>query len=166
MTELTKVTLTGNSESLYDGFTKVNLLFDNALLGDGTANRNIRVMRITIDDAAQASKIKPSAASIFNSDTLAAEDNLAASGDTGNFNLSANGNALHIEAAAITGNATHILMCTIPRNAGGEIMHVDGSVVSNGITLTFRKNDDSALDLTAHVDTGKLYVDVIYLTDA
>lgn len=161
----TAITLTGTSEDLNAGFTKVNTAIGYILAGDGTS-RAFRVISVAIKDATQASKIKTSATSVFNGDAITEENNLAKSGDTGNFNLNADGNALHIESGALTGNATHILMCQIYHNAAGGLFYVSGTVVSNGITLTFTHNDGTALDLTAAVDIGEIYLNVIYLTDA
>ena len=166
MTTLIKPTLTGDSENLLAAFTKVNLLFDNTILGDGTANRNIRLISVAIADGTTASTIKPSATSVFNGDAVTEENNLAKAGDTGNFSLSADGNVLHIDAAAITGNATHVLLATVYRNSGSNFPYVQGSVSSNGIDLTFRGNNDQTYDLTQHTDVGALYVHVLYLTDA
>lgn len=166
MTTLTKLTLTGDSENLNAGATKINLLFDNTILGDGTANRNIRMISVAIADGTTASTIKPSATSVFSGDTIAEENNLGKAGDTGNFNLNADGDVLHIEAGAITGNATHVLYAGIYRNSGSNFPYVQGSISSNGIDLTFRGNNDQVYDLTQHTDVGALYVHVLYLTDS
>jgi len=159
------ITLTGGSEVLNAGFTKINEAIGYILAGDGTSGA-FRVISVAIKDAAQASKIKPSASSVFNGNDISEEDNLGASGDTGNFNLDGNKNALHIETGALTGNCTHVLMCQIYHNASGNVPYVHGTVVSNGITLTFTHNDGTAYDLTTAVDSGEIYVNVIYLTDA
>ena len=159
-----KVTQTGTGESLKSGFDKYNELCDMVFGTDGTT-RYIRVIKVTIEDGTVSSRIKVCAASVFNGDAIAAEDNLGASGDTGNFNLDANKSSLHIESGALTGSVTHVPLAIIERNAGGELVYVQPSCVSSGITLRFSKNDDSALDLTGHVDNGSLYVTVLYFTD-
>jgi len=158
-----KVTLTGASETLYAGWTKYNALCDSLFGSDGTT-RYPRVIKIKIEDGTLASTIKVTATSVFNGDAIAAEDNLGASGDTGYFNLDATKSSLHIEAGAITGSCTHTLLAVVERNAGGEFPYCQPSVVSAGITLKFRKNDDSNYDLTGHVDIGELYITVLYLT--
>ena len=158
-----KVTLTGSSESLNAGFTKYNTLVDYLLEGDGT-KRVFRVIRVTIADGTTASTIKVKAESIFNGDAITEETNLGSGGDTGYFNLDATKSSLHIESGALTGDCTHVPIVVIERNAGGEIIYCQGSVVSAGITLKFRKNDDSAYDLTSHVDIGSLYIIVLYFT--
>lgn len=162
---LEKIILTGSSESLNSGFTKVNSNVDNSFETDGT-KRVLRTIRLTIENGTTALTIKVTGASIFNSDAIAEENNLAASGDTGYFNLSADKSELHIESGGLTGNVTHVISANIVRNGGGNNPYLYGAVVSNGITLYFRWNDDTAYDLTTHVDTGSLYVDVVYLTDA
>ncbi|MFC1567328.1 hypothetical protein ACFL3R_00640 [Thermodesulfobacteriota bacterium] len=160
----TKVTLTGVSESLKAGFEKVNTIIDSLISGDGTAGRLLRVSRLTIEDATQASKIKCTLASIFNGDTIAAEDNLAKGGDTGSFNLDATGSQVHIESGGITGSATHVLMALIVDNGSGNVIYCKPSVVTSGITLEFQLNDSTAYDLTSAVDTGTIVIDIIYLT--
>lgn len=162
----TKITLTGVSENLNAGFTKVNTIIDSLLSGDGTAGRLLRVSRLTIEDATQASKIKCTLASIFNGDTIAAEDNLGTSGDTGNFNLDATGSKVHIESGGITGNATHVLMALIVDNGAGDIPYCKPSIVTSGITLEFQINDSTAWNLTDAVDNGTIIIDIIYLTKA
>ncbi len=159
-----KITLTGTSESLNDGFTKVNTIIDSLISGDGTAARLLRASRLTVEDAAQASKIKCTLASIFNGDAISAEDNLAKSGDTGSFNLDSTGSKVHIESGGITGNATHVLMAAIVDNGAGDIFYCKPSIVTNGITLEFQLNDSTAYDLTTAVDTGTIIIDIIYLT--
>ena len=164
----TKVTLTGASESLYAGFTKVNTAIDYIMAGDGTS-RAFRVMSVKIENGTVATSIKVTGSSIYNGNTIAAEDNLTKGGDTGNFNLNGAGNALHIESGAITGNATHALAAIIYLNKTDRFLAVQPSVVSNGITLTFTNlASGSSEDLTAAVDNsgGELYITVIYLTDA
>ena len=161
----TKVTLTGNSEDLDAGFTKVNLIIDAMLTGDGTAGRLLRESRLTIENATQASKIKCTMASIFNGDAIAAEDNIAKSGGT-LYELDATGSQIHLPSTGITGNATHVLMAICVDNASGNIFYIKPSIVSNGITIVFELNDSSAYDLTSAVDTGTIVVDIIYLTIA
>lgn len=158
-----KITLTGASESLNAGFEKVNTIIDYLLEGDGT-KRVFRVSKVTIADGTTASTIKVSAASVFNGDTVAEENNLGASGDTGNFTLDSTKSSLHIESGGLTGNCTHVPLAIIERNAGGEFPYCQASCVANGITLKFRKNDDGNYDLTSHVDNGNLYIIILYLT--
>ena len=160
----TKITLTGTSENLNSGFTKVNTIIDSLISGDGTAGRLLRVSRLTIEDATQASKIKCTLANIFNGDAISAENNLAKSGDTGSFNLDSTGSQVHIESGGITGSATHVLMANIVDNGSGNIIYCKPSIVSNGITLEFQLNDSSAYVLTSAVDTGTIIIDIIYLT--
>jgi hypothetical protein len=160
---LEKVTLTGASEYLEDGFTKVNSNVDYSLEGDGTT-RVFRCMRVTIQNGTTALTIKVKTENIYNHTAITEENNLGASGDTGYFNLNSDKSQLHIESGAFAANVSHIIFANVVRNAGGNFPYVYAAVVSNGITLYFRHNDDTAYDLTTHVDTGNLYVDVHYLT--
>jgi len=161
------VTLTGSSESLNAGWTKYNTLVGSVLAGDGTS-RALRVMSLKIEDGTNASTIKATASNVFNGDAIAAEDNLGKSGDTGNFNLNAAGSAVHIESGALTGSCTHVLMALIYDNTSDVGLLVNPTVVSNGITLTYKRADTgAAADLTAILDPspGIIYTQIIYLTD-
>ena len=160
---LEKVTLTGASESLNAGFTKVNDNIDYSLEGDGTT-RVLRCMRVTIQDGTTASTIKVKAESIFNGDAIAEENNLAKNGDTGYFNLDSDGNEIHIESGAFAANVSHVIMAQVYRNAGGNFPYAEVTAVSNGLTLAFKHNDDSVYDLTSHTDTGNLYIHILYLS--
>jgi len=162
---IAKVVLTGISETLLAGWTKYNATCDSLFGTDGTT-RYPRVIKVKIEDGTLADTIKVTATSVYNGDAIAAEDNLGASGDTGYFNLDATKSSLHIETGAITGNCTHTPLAVIERNAGGEFPYVQPSVVANGITLKFRKNDDSSYDLTSHVDIGELYITILYFTNS
>lgn len=159
------VTLTGASEALNDGWGKYNETTKCLLVGDTTSKKFYRVINVAVKDGTVASTIKPSATSEYNGDTVAEEDNLGQSGDTGNFSLDATKAQLNIDAGAITGNATAILSATIYKNASGNIPYCEGDVVSNGITLKFTINDGSAYDLITAVDNGEIYIRVQYLTD-
>jgi len=162
----TKITLTGSSESLFAGFTKVNTLIDYALEGDGTT-RFLRVSKITVEDGTVADSIKVTMSSVFNGDALAAEDSLIKSGDTGYFNLNSDGSEIHIEAGGITGDATHILWAGIYSNDSNNVLVVQGTISLAGITLAFKNaTNNDAYDLTAAVDRGNVVAHVLYLTNA
>jgi len=168
MTLPVTVTLTGESESLYAGFTKVNTAIGYILAGDGTS-RAFRLSSVAIKDDALADNIKVSMTSSFNGDTIAQETGLAKSDDGTSFNLDATGSQLHIKSGGITGNATHALMAVIYLNKTDYYLNVQASIASNGITLTFTDMaTGDAVDLTAVADSsgGELYLNLLYLTDA
>ena len=158
----TKITLTGVSENLDAGFTKVNLIIDAMLTGDGTAGRILRVSRLTIENSA-GSKIKCTLSDIYNGDTIAAEDGIEKSGGT-LYELDATGSKIHLPSTGITGDATHALMANCVDNGSGNIFYINPTIVSAGITIEFQLNDSTAYDLTGAVDTGTIVVDIIYLT--
>lgn len=161
-----EVTLTGSSESLNEGWGKYNNTTKCLLVGDTTSKKFFRVVNVAIKNGTTANTIKPSAVSEYNGDAVTEEDNLGQSGDTGNFSLDATKAQLHIDAAALTGNAAAIISSEIYKNASGNLIYIEGDVVSNGITLKFTLNDGTAYDLTTAVDTGEIYIRVTYLTDA
>ena len=158
------ITLTGASEDLNDGFTKLNVWRTNQIKGDGTANRCLRCSSLKVEDGTQASKIKCTMSSVWNGDSASAEDNLAKSADTGNFNLDATGAQIHIESGAFTGNVVAVLIASIYSNATGNVIAVTPTVVSSGITLAFQVNDGNAYDLTTAADNGDIYIRFLYLT--
>ena len=161
----TKVVLTGNSENLNAGFTIVNTIIDSLLSGDGTAGRSLRVSRLTIEKSVTASELECTLASVFNGDTVAEETGLKKTVSTTSFSLDTTGSQFHIKAGAITGSATHVLTATIIENGTDYITYCTPSVVSSGITLTFKVlNESTAQDLSVGVAADKLILDIIYLT--
>ena len=160
------VTLTGSSESLNSGFTKYNATTKCLLVGDTTAMKFFRVINVAIKNSAIASKVKPSATSEYNGDTVTEAAAVGQSETSGSWSLDATKAQLNIAAAGLTGNATAVLSVEIYKNASGNIIYCEGDIVSNGITLKFTLNDGTAYDLTTAVDNGDIYIKVQYLTDA
>lgn len=157
------ISVTGAGESLLSAFTKINTNLGYQVCGDGAAALYLRAVTVAIKDGTTASTIKPSVADNFNGTAVAEENNLGISGDTGNFSLDATKSKLHIDSTA-TGDISYVLLAIITENGSGNIITVNPSIETNGITLEFLGNDATAYDLTAAVDVGEIYVSVLYLT--
>jgi hypothetical protein len=128
----------------------------------------LRRIKLTIDDAGiEATGVKCTVASVWNGDADGPTDDITKGNTVGNYSLSADGSALTIEAAALTGNCTAVLAASIYSNAGGTAANVSGVMTSNDIVLTFTNTTTgAALDLSVLVDTGILYCHILYMTDA
>ena len=160
---VSKISVTGAGESLLAAFTKVNTNIDHQLCGDGSAALYLRSVAVAIKNGTIASTIKPSVTDNFNGTDITEENNLGISGDTGNFSLDATKSKLHIDSSA-TEVVSYILFAVITKNGSGNIITVNPSIETNGITLEFLSNDATAYDLTAAVDVGEIYVSILYLT--
>jgi len=132
---------------------------------DGTAGRIIRRVWLSIDDGTNAATLKCALTSRWNGDTIGETDNVAKDATTGNFTLDANGLALKVEASGLTGNAV-MAFGVISHNVTG----LDGLTVlcnadTNDLYILTRDGGVNQ-DLTTLVDTGKIYVEILYITDA
>ena len=161
------ITLTGASESLNAGFTKVNAAWKAfPIIENGSTKQYLRIINLTIEDGTLASSIKVTGASVCNGDAIEAEDSIQRDDSATYVSLDVNGNILTIDNSGLSGNCLFVLSAEIYRNAGGNFPYIDGEASSNNIQLTFRNNDDSAYDLPNHVDVGSIYARVAYITDA
>jgi hypothetical protein len=152
-----------SQNAVYD---KINVI-DKAILGDDTAGRVMRRIYVQIDNGTNANTIKAESFSLWQGDVNSEEDNLAKSGDTGNFALNASGSNLYLQVSGITGNCVTVLNGHVIRNASGTDMTVQLTQSSSGIQFTFlNATSAAAIDLTTAVDTGYIQISVLYLTDA
>ena len=141
-----------------------------AILGDGTAGRILRSVRVWVSDGTNAATIKPQVRGTdqgaWNGDTVAEEDNLAAGGDTGNFSLAASGSILYVDPAAVSGSCIGGLACGFTYNASGTDLNCDVIPDSGGYRVVFNNATTGAnVNLTTLVDTGVVYVNILYMTD-
>ena len=126
----------------------------------------IRGSLLTIEDGTNAATLKCTLASRWNGDAIAATDNIAKGATTGDFTLDAAGDTLTIEATGLTGNAVYAIG-VIVSNASGTHILVDIYAAGNDIVLDFQSGPSAgAVDLTTLVDTGTIYIEVLYVTDA
>ena len=140
---------------------------DNAPLeGDGTAGRVLRKVQLQIEDGTNANTLSCELDNRWNGDDIAATDNIAKNATTGNFTLSADGKSLTVEAAGLSGNVlTAIGFCR--SNASAVSLDWDVRASGNDIIISGRQNGTAAAqDLTSLVDTGAMYLEIRYMTDA
>lgn len=138
----------------------------NELEGDGTSGCVLRHIYVAIEDGTNAATLKCYIGSRWNGDAIGSTDNVAKGATTGHFTLSAGGDELTVEAAGLSGNV---------KMAHGQVsLNMSNTAVT---TLCFATGNDIyiklsdaasgvAQDLTTLVDTGAIYLNVLYLTDA
>lgn len=141
--------------------------FYDAVKGDGTSGRVLRRSVLTIDDGTNADTLKCTLTSVWNGDTIAETDNVPKGGTAGNFTLNAGGTILTVEAAGLAGNAVAALSGEIHDNTSTVALQSKVDVSSNDLRFFgYGTADGAAKDLTVLVDTGSLFCDITYLTDA
>ncbi len=137
-----------------------------AILGDGTKGRNLRASLLTIKNGTTGVSLKCEITNKWNGDAIGETDDIAKNATTGNFTLSADGTALTIEAAGLTGNAL-IVMSTISYNLSTVSIFVDSYVAANDLIFRLPLNATGAgQDMTTLVDTGQVNLLIFYITDA
>ena len=137
-----------------------------AILGDATKGRNLRISELYVRNGSNAATLKCELASQWNGDTIGETDNVAKNATTGNFSLDAAGTVLTIEAAGLTGNCIGTIGSPT-WNASGTDLILLIRAISNDITVHFRDATASTgLDGTTLVDTGIIYLMILYITDA
>ena len=137
-----------------------------AILGDATAGRALRIIDFTVDNGSNASTLKCTVTNHFNGDAIAETDNIAKDATTGHFTLDAAGQRLTIEVAGLSGN---VIAATgfIVRNKSGTAHTAHLHRTGNDIYILLRGIDSgSAADWTVPVDTGAIYLQITYITDA
>lgn len=136
------------------------------ILGDATAGRVTRGSYIKIDNGTNANTLKCTLVSRWNGDAIAVTDNIAKDATTGDYNLSGSGKTLTIKASGLTGNAIYAIS-NISNNASGTVLTSEIICISNDIRVFLRDASASTLqDITVLVDTGAIYVEIFYKTDA
>jgi hypothetical protein len=136
------------------------------VLADGTAGRVLRNSYILISDGTNVSTLNCQIASRWNGDADGPTDNVAKGATTGNYTLDATGSRLDIGSAAFTGNVL-MALGTILINASGVVTTTNVVNLANGIRVYLNHASTGAgQDMTVLVDTGSIYVNMLYLTDA
>jgi hypothetical protein len=131
----------------------------------------VRKIEIQIEDATTAGEIKVSASDSYgwNSEDIAAVDDIGKDETKSGINLNAAGTQLKITDAALSsGNVQAVLSCHIGRNGSTSALRVRGWA-DGGIVVQCTDDADgtgAAADLTSVVDggVGILIIQVLYLT--
>ena len=136
------------------------------ILGDGIAQRHLRELRLTIDDGTDAGTLKCTITNRWNAPTYAAVDNIYKNTLTGGFYLSATGKQLILGAAIIGGNcrfAVGVIHKSLNSlNTHPAIVRAADSIAAYLFTVT----GGTQRDMTSFVDTGKIELNILYITDA
>lgn len=141
---------------------------NNAIQGDGTAGRVLRVSLVRIEDGANANTIKITMTSTWNGDTVSAKDNLGKGGTVAPWTLNAAGTVLTLDMSTLSGAAVVVPAVTTYYNLSGTAMDVYGQISSGNILFNFYNSATGApLDMTALMDTSKqINLIVMYITSA
>ena len=135
------------------------------VLGDGTAGRVLRQLRLRIQDGTNASTIKCQIVGYWNGDDDGPTDNVAKGATTGNYTLNAAGSVLQIEAAGLSGDC-EMALGTVSYNATTTALNAEVYAGANDIIIEITNLAGASLDVTALADTGNLNIMILYLTDA
>jgi len=135
------------------------------LVGDGTAGRVLRFLRLIVQDGTNATTLKVKTEDIWNGDIISEVDNLGKGDTTGGFQLSSGGDVLYIKASDLTGNAVAGIASIRVNASGDDTLQVDLNIVANDIRM-FMYQDANAQDFTTLVDTGPVTFNIFYITDA
>ena len=149
----------------------ININWEHALLGDGTAGRVLRVMQLKVEEGTNANTIKCTPTSLWNATTTpGTTDNITKDGvNTGHYNLAANGQILKILAAGIDGNNVAIVGFWIWANT--STVPTDPRVYNstNDIAISlYDATDGTIKDIEEdYVEAAKeFYLTIAYLTSA
>jgi hypothetical protein len=123
---------------------------------------------ITIENATDAAHIKCTTTSRWNGDANAVQDNIGKDAvATGVWSLNAGGTVLSWLGTGISGNPIAVLAAYTLDNFSGTALNIDSSITSTYIYMGFNNAaTGTAVDLTTLVDTGTIYVEMLYLTTA
>jgi len=134
--------------------------------GDGTAGRILRMAYLQILDGTNASTIKCTVVNRWNGDAIAETDNISKNATTGHFTLSEDGKELRIEASGLTGNVVMAFGAWWSYTIGTAVYNLDVAADSNDILLKIRDTGGAVQDFTALTDSGNMFINILYITDA
>lgn len=132
--------------------------------GDATSGRVCRVIELSIKDGTNASTLKCEVISSWNGDTISQTDNISKGSLTGDFYLNSVGTTLIIEASGLSGSVV-MAFGTIYYNSTGTSYDVNVYSQSNDIQVNINDFSGVNKDITTLVDSGEIYIRIIYLTD-
>lgn len=136
------------------------------VLGDGTAGRVLRFIRLQIDNGSNDATIKCHTGSMWNGDVIALQDNIAKSATTGHFKLDSTGGQLTLLNTGLTGSVL-VGLAILYYNASAIPVIVSAIKLAIGLQINFIGLSDGVnTDLTVMVDTGLVIPHILYITDA
>lgn len=135
--------------------------------GDGTAGATLRGLALYIENGTDDTTLKCSTASRWNGDVIASTDNIGKGATVDDFSLSADGKNLTIEVSGLSGN---VLFALASLYTNGTAVELNVHCVASGndmlVQLLNTPNTPVAQDITTLVDTGNIYMNIFYITDA
>lgn len=139
-------------------------LTTHPLGGDGTAGRILREIFVKIEDGTNAETLKCTVTSYWNGDPISATDNIAKGATTGHFILNAAGTAFEIVSTGLSGLCVAAIGVV---SSNASEVNIIGNIYpsSNNIEIVLENALTAVLqDITTLVDTGIIYVTVLYIT--
>jgi hypothetical protein len=128
--------------------------------------REFRGASLTLQNGTNANTLKCTLVSRFNGDAISTTDNIAKNGTTGNFTLNAGGTWLIIEKAGLSGDVLYAFG-RMYSNASGSTIMTALDAYSTDIRIMLKHLDSTALyNITYLVDSGDMYIDMFYITNA
>jgi len=156
---------------LFDG-TSGKLLKDSGItdfgevLADGTSGRVLRQGFLALRDGTTGVSLKCQLDSHWNGDTDGPTDNVTKGATTGNYALNSAGTILDIQAAAFSGNIV-MAFASMGVNSSGTSLTAFVYPISGKLrVMLYSDPAGTAQDITTLVDTGYIYVNLLYLTSA
>jgi len=146
----------------------------NAIIGDATPGRVLRVLTLLLDDGS-VNDVEASTTSQWNGHAVAVEDLTAGIIGTRFAFLSDNGAPhykIRIREEGFKSDIADVMFittisCKINRNLSGTAISVTSNTVADDLELRFyNAASGAAVDLTTLVNTGSIELDIAYLTDA
>jgi len=153
-----------NGSTSWDKFLKESDAGD-AILGDGTAGRNIRAISVSIQDGTNPNTIKVNTINRWNGDVISTVDNISKGSTVGDFYLGATGVLLRILNSGLTGSFLGGLGA-IGSTSYTTFVSADPIYNAAGMDIYFDTPGSGAVDITSIVDTGDFSVNIIYFTTA
>lgn len=136
------------------------------LLLDAVAGRVLRMIYFKIHNGTTDVSLKCELLNQWNGDSDGPTDNIVHGAQTGNYDLSANGQVLIAVAAAFTANVVAAWGYIIT-NSSGTHLHGSISVSGGGIAVILNaQGTGGSQTQTALVDIGTVELSITYITDA
>lgn len=138
----------------------------DAIRADGTANRYLRLISLSIDNGSSGDTLKCETKQRFNGDVIGSTDNIPINGAAGVFSLDSAAKQLYIDAAGFTGNVIGAIGAKVS-NASNVAISLHARAWSNGMRIiAYAEPGATTQDFTDLVDVGVLWIDILYVTDA
>lgn len=137
-----------------------------AIFGDATPGRVFRGIVIEIGTSGPGPTLKCETLDRWNGDVIALQENILPDQISGHFHLNAAGNILTILNTGLSGNAVYAAP-HLSANASGTQFDVWARKTDTGIAISAYHILTAAIyNLTALATGGKIYLDILYITDA